>query len=95
VIPVWGLIALHQGINHTPQHQQAAVDAGGLTLLLTLSPRLGQALATCMNSRSGLWEATVPTQADEVVKKEAREDDCYGGAQSLLHVHELTDAECP
>ncbi len=70
MIPVRGLVALHQGINNTPQHQQAAVDAGGLTLLLPLSTRLGQALATYMNSTSGLWGATVQVQVEKVMNKE-------------------------
>ena len=95
MIPIWGLVALHQGINNTPQHQQAAVDAGGLTLLLALSTRLRQALATCMNSRSGLWKATVQVQAEKGMSKEARKYYCYGGVQSLVHDHQLTDAECP
>ena len=69
MIPVRGLVAFHQGINDTAQHQQATVDAGSLTLLLALSTRLGQALAACMNSNSCLWGATVPTQADKVVKR--------------------------
>ena len=37
MVTVGGLVAFHQRVNDPPQHQQAAVDAGGLPLLLALS----------------------------------------------------------